>query len=164
MTQKWRYDTIWPMRLKCQLSGPYEKETSSCFESATCRGIFSRGHYGSVQLLSRVQLFETLWTAACQASLSITNSWSPPKPMSIESVMPSNHLILCCPLLLLPSIFPSIRVFSNESALHIRWPKYWSFSFTISPSSEHSGLISLRMDWLDLAVQGTLSSLLQHHS
>ena len=99
------------------------------------------------------------------ASLSITNSRSPPKPMSIKSVMPSNHLILCCPLLPLPSIFPSIRVFSNESSLCIRWLKYWSFSFNISPSNEHSGLISFRMDWLDiLAVQGTLKSLLQHHS
>ena len=97
--------------------------------------------------------------------MSITNSWSPPKPMSIESVMPSNHLILCHPLLLLPSIFPSIRVFSNESALRIRWPKYWSFSFSISPSNEHPGLISFRMGWLDLlAVQGTLKHLLQHHS
>ena len=102
---------------------------------------------------------------ARQASLSITNSWSPPKPMSIESMMPYNHLILCHPLLLLPSAFPSIRVFSNESALHIRWPEYWSFSFNISPSNEHPGLISFRMDWLDLlAVQGTLKSLLQHHS
>ena len=123
-------------------------------------------HYiSSVQSLSRVQLFATPWTAARQTSLSITNSQSPPKPMSIEQVMPSNHLILCHPLLLLPSIFPSIRVFSNESALRIRWPKYWSFSFNISPSSEHLGLISFRMDWLDLfAVQGTLKSLLQHHS
>ena len=104
-------------------------------------------------------------SAARQASLSITNSRSPPKPMSIESVMPSNHLILCRPLLLLPSIFPSIRVFSNESALHIRWPKYWSFSFNISPSNGHPGLISFRMDWLHLlVVQGTLKSLLQHHS
>ena len=119
----------------------------------------------SVQSLNRVQLFVTPWTTACQASLSITKLWSPPKPMSIESVMPSNHLILCRPLLLLPSIFPSIRVFSNESALSIRWPKYWSFSFNISPSNEHSGLISFRMDWLDLlAVQGTLKSPLQHHS
>ena len=119
----------------------------------------------SVQLLSHVRLFQTQWTEACQASLSITNSWSPPKPLSIESVMPSNHLILCPPLLLLPSIFPSIRVFSNESALHIRWPKYWSFSFNISPSNEHSGLISFRMDWLDLlVVQGTRKSCLQHHS
>ena len=104
-------------------------------------------------------------TAACQASLSITSSRSPPKPMSIESVMPSNHLILCHPLLLPPSIFPSIRVFSNESVLCIRWPKYWSFSFNISPSNEHSGLITFRMDWLDLlSVQETLKSLLQHHS
>ena len=107
----------------------------------------------------------TPWTAAGQASLSITNSWSLLKLMSIESVMPSNHLILCPPLLLLPSIFSSIRVFSNESLLHIRWPNYWSFSFSISPSNEYSGLISFRMDWLDLlAVQGTLKSLLQHHS
>ena len=121
--------------------------------------------YSSVQSLSCVRLFATPWTAAHQASLSITNSQSLPKLMSIESVMPSNHLILCCPLLLLPSIFPSIRVFSNESALRIRWPKYWSFSFNISPSNEHPGLISFRMDGLDLlAVQGTLKSLLQHHS
>ena len=116
-------------------------------------------------VFSRVRLFVTPWTTACQASLSITNSWSPPKPMSIESVMPSNHLILCRPHLLLPSIFPSIRDFSNESALRIRWPKYWSFSLNINPSNEHTGLISFRMDWLDLlAVQGTLKSLLQHHS
>ena len=115
-----------------------------------------------VQSLSRVQLFATSWTAARQASLSITNFHSLLKLMSIESVMPSNHLILCCPLLFLPSIFPSIRVYSNESALHMRWPKYWSFSFSISPSNEHPGLISFRMDWLDLlAVQGTLKSLLQ---
>ena len=121
--------------------------------------------FGSVQLLSRVRLFATPWTAARQASLSITNSRSLPKPMSFESVMPSNHLILCRPLLLLPSIFPSIRVFFNESALHIRWSKYWNFRFNISPSSEYSGLISFRMDWLDLlVVQGTLKSLLQHHS
>ena len=130
-------------------------------------GIFFTHQFSSVQLLSCVQLFATPWTTACQASLSITSFWSSPKPMSIESVMPSNHLILCPPLLLLPSIFPSIfpsiRVFSNESTLHIRWPKYWSFS--ISPSKEHPGLISFRMDWLDvLAVQGTLKSLLQHHS
>ena len=119
--------------------------------------------FSSVQSLSHVQLFVTPRTAACQASLSITNSRSPPKPMSIESVMPSNHLIFCRPLLLLPSIFPRIRIFSNESALHIKWPKDWSFS--ISPSNEYSGLISFRMDWLDLlAVQGTLKSLLQHHS
>ena len=121
--------------------------------------------FGSVQLLSHVWIFVTPWTAVHQASLSITNSWSPPKPMSIVSVGPSNHLILCHPLLLLPSIPPSIRVFSNESALHMRWPKYWSFSFSISPSNEHPGLISFRMDWLDLlAVQGTLKSILQHHS
>ena len=107
----------------------------------------------------------TPWTAARQASLSITNSWSSPKLISIESGMPSNHLIPCCPLLLLPSIFPNIRVSSNESSLHIRWPKYWSFSFNISPSNEHPGLISFRMDQLDLlAVQGTLKSLLQHRS
>ena len=123
------------------------------------------GKFSSVQLLSCVQLFATPWTAARQASLSITNSWSLPKLMSVESVMPSNHLILCCPLLLPPSIFPSIRVFSNELVLRIRWPKFQSLSFSISPSSEHSGLISFRMDWLDLlAVQGTLKSLLQHHS
>ena len=119
----------------------------------------------SVQSLSSVWLFATPWTAARQASLSITNSWSPPKAMSIELVMPSNHLILCQPFLPLPSIFPSIRVFSNESALCIRWPKYWSLSFSISPSNEHPGLVCFRMDWLDLlAVQGTLKSLLQHHS
>ena len=121
--------------------------------------------FSSVQSLSRVQHFATPWTTARQASLSITNSQSLHKFMSIESVMPSNHLILCHPLLLLPSIFPSSRVFPNESALRIRWPKYWSFSFNISPSNEHPGLISFRMDWLDLlAVQGTLKSLLPHHS
>ena len=121
--------------------------------------------FSSVQLLSHVQLFATPWTAAHQTSLLITKSRSLLKLMSIASVMPSNHLILCCPLLLPPSIFPSIRVFSNESALCIRWPKYWSFSFNISPSNEYSGLISFRMDWLDLlAVQGSLKSLLQHHS
>ena len=121
--------------------------------------------FSSVQALSCVQLFATPWTAAPQASLSITNSWRPPKPMSIKSMMPSNHLILCHTLFLLPSIFPSIRVFSNESVLHIRCPKYWTFSFNISPSNEYSGLISFRMNWLDLlAEQGTLKSLLQHHS
>ena len=115
--------------------------------------------FSSVQSLSRVRLFVTPWTTAHQASLSITNSRSLPKPMSIESVMPSNHLILCHPLLLLPSIFPSIRVFSNDSAFHIRWPKYWSFSFNIRPPNEHPGLISFRMDWLDLlAVQGILKN------
>ena len=119
----------------------------------------------SFQLLSHIQLFATPWTTAPQASLSITNSWSLLKLMSIGSVMPSNHLILCCPLLLLPSIFPSIRVFSNESVLHIRWPKYWSFSFSIRPPNEYSGLISFRIDCFDLlAVQGTLKSLLQHHN
>ena len=119
----------------------------------------------SVQSLSCIRLFATPWTAARQASLSITNSRSIFKLMSIESVMPSNHLILCHPLLLPPSIFPSIRVFFNESVLRIRWPKYWSFSYSISPFNEYSGLISFRMDWLDLlAVQGTLKSLLQHHS
>ena len=132
------------------------KQTSLC----TCHFQFS-----SVQSLSRVRLFATPWTAARQVSLSITNFQSPPKPMSIESVMPSIHLIRCRPLLLLPSIFPSIRVFSNESARCMRWPKYWSFSFSISPSNEHPGLVSFRIDWLDLlAVQGTLKSLLQHHS
>jgi len=135
--------------------------TTGWFSTAEPPG---KPQFSSVQLLSRVRLFATPWTAACQASLSITNSQSLLKLMSTESVMPSNHLILCHPLLL-PSIFPSIRVFSNESALRIRWPKYWSFSFNISPSNEHSGLVSFRVDWLDLlAVQGTLKSLLQHHS
>ena len=121
--------------------------------------------FSSVQSLSCVRLFMTPWTAACQGSPSITNFQSLLKLMSIESVMPCSHFILCHPLLLLPSIFPSIRVFSNELVLRIRWPKYWSFSFSISPSNEYSGLISFRMDWLDLlAVQGTLKSLLQHHS
>ena len=121
--------------------------------------------FSSIQWLSRVRLFATPWTTACQASLSMTNSRSSPRLTSIESVMPSSHLILCRPLLLLPPIPPSIRVFSNEPALHMRLPKYWSFSFSISPSNEHPGLISFRMDLLDLlAVQGTLKSLLQHHS
>ena len=111
-----------------------------------------------------VQLFATPWTAALQVSLSIANSWSLLKLMSIELVMPSNHLILCCPILLLPSVFSSIKVFSNESALYIRWPKYWSFSFSISPFSEYSGLISFRIAWLELAVQGTLKSVFQYHS
>ena len=119
----------------------------------------------SVQLFSHVRLFATPWTAACQASLSITNSRSLLKLMSIESVMPSNHLILCCPLLLLTPGFPSIKVFSNESVLHIRWPKYWSFSFSLSLSNEYPGLISFRIDCFDfLAVQGTLKNLLQYHS
>ena len=121
--------------------------------------------FSSVQSLSRVQLFVTPWTAARQAFLSITNSWSLLKLMSIKLVILSSHLILCCPLLLLPSVFPSMRVFPSESVLCIGWPKYWSFSFSISPSNEYSRLISFRMDWLDLlAVQGTLKSLLQHHS
>ena len=119
----------------------------------------------SVQLFSHVWLFAAPWTVAHQASLFFTISWSLLKLMFIELVMPSNHLIICCPLLLSPSIFPSISVFSNESVLHIRWPNYWSFSFSISPSNKYLGLISFRMDWLDLlAVQGTLKSLLQHHS
>ena len=119
--------------------------------------------FSSVQSLSHVRLFATPWTAACQASLSITNSWI--LPNSCPSLLPSNHPILCRPLLLLPSVFPSIRVSSKESVLHFRWPKYWSFSFSISPSNEYSGLISFRIDWFDLlAVQGTFKSLLQHHS
>ena len=133
-------------------------------EDVTILNIYVANQFSSVQFLSHVQLFATPWTAACQTSLSITNLQSLPRLMSIESVMPSNHLILRCPLLP-PSIFPSIRVFSNESFLHIRWSKYWSFSFNISPSNELSGLISLRMDGLDLlAVQGALKILLQHHS
>ena len=123
--------------------------------------------FSSVQFRGSVRSNSLLWpwTAVCQAFLSITNSWSLLKLMSIESVMPSNHLSLCCPLLLPPSIFPSIRVFSTESVLHFRWPKYWSFSFGISPSNEYSGLISFRIDWFDLLeVQGTLKSLFQHHS
>ena len=121
--------------------------------------------FKSVQSLSRVRLFAAPWTVTQQASLAVTNSWSLLQLMSSASVMPSNHLILCCPFLLLPSIFPSIRVFSSESVLHIRGPKYWSFSFSISPSNTYSGLISFRMDWFDLlSVQGTLKGLLQHHS
>ena len=124
------------------------------------RRVVEDNQFSSGRSLSSVWLFETLWTAALQASLSITSSWSPPKPISVESVMPSNHFILCCLLILLPSIFPSIRVFSNESVLHIRWPKYWSFSFSISPSNENSEMISFRNDWLDpLAVQGILKRL-----
>ena len=126
--------------------------------------IYTSVQFSSVQSLSHIRLFATPWTTAHRASLSTTNSWSLLKLMSVELVMPSNHLILCHSLLL-PSIFPSTRVFSSESILHIRWPKYWSFSFSISPSKEHPGLISFRMDWLDLfAVLGTLKSLLQHHS
>ena len=127
-------------------------------------GYYTSVQFSSVQSLSHVQFLVTSWTAARQASLSITGSWSLLKLMSFQSVMPSNYHILCHPLLL-PSVFPSIRVFSNESTIRIRWQKYWSFSFSISPSNEYSGLISFRMDWLDLlAVQGTLKSLLQHHS
>ena len=138
---------------------------TSCELWDVCLNVAFAFQVSSVQSLSRVWLFATPWTTAGQASLFITNSWSPPKPMSFEPVVPSNHLIFCCPLLLLPSIFPSIRVFTNESVLHIRWPKYWSFSFNISPSNEHPGLISFRMDWLALlALQGTIKSLLQHHS
>ena len=135
-------------------------------EPGCCLFIFDEQvHFTSVQSLSHVRLFITPWTAACQASLSITNSWKLLKLMSIELVTPSSHLILYRPLLLLPSICPSIRVFSNEAVLHIRWPKYWSFSFNISPSTGYLGLISFRMNWLDpLAVQGTLKSLFQHHS
>ena len=129
------------------------------------QNLFKYHSISSVQSLSHVRLFATPWIEARQASLSITNSQSLPKLMSIESLMPFNHLTLCCHLLLLPPIPPSIRVFSSESTLHMRWSKYWSFSFSISPSNEHPGLISFRMDWLDLlAVPGTLKSLLQHHS
>ena len=124
----------------------------------------SESKFSSVQSLSCVRLFVTPWNPAQQASLSTTNSWGLPKLMSIESVMPSSHLIVCRPLLLLPPIPPSIRVFSNELTLRMKWLKYWNFSFSISPSNEHPGLISFRMDLLDLAVQGTLKSLLQHHS
>ena len=149
----------------CKCTRPLKQESiwfPICFSHVA---FFFTHQFSSVQSLSCVQLFATPWTTACRVSLSITSSWSSLKPMSIESVMPSDHLILCRPLLLLSSIFPSIRVFSNESALHIRWPKYWSFSFNISPSNIHPGLISFRMDWLDLlAVQRTLKSLLQHHS
>ena len=147
--------------LKTCLCSAFEVQSLICINEiyhTTC-------YFSSVQSLSHVWLFATPWTAACQPSLSIADSRSLPKLMSIKLVMTSNHLIFCCPLSLTPSIFPSIRVFFNESVLRIRWPKYWSFSFSIGPSSEHSGLISFRMDWLDLlAVQGTLKSLLQHHS
>ena len=144
------YDLFRVMDVEKKTQIPGGKRKGINWETGT--DIFT---FSSVQSLSHVQLFVNPWTTACQASLSITNSKSPPKPISIESVMPSNHLILCHPLLLLPSIIPSIRVFSNESALRIRWPKYWSFNFNISPSNEHPGLISFKMDWLDLlAVQG----------
>ena len=170
-------NSLWPHGLQstrplCPWDSPGKKNGVGChflLQSMPC-GIWLQKGQGiyeisSVQSLSHVRLFETLWIAAHQASLSFTNSRSLLKFMSVESVMPSSHLILCCPLLLLPSIFPSIRVFSSEPILHIRWPKYCSFSFNINPSNEHPGLISFRMDWLDLlAVQGTLKSLLQHHS
>ena len=163
---------------RCKLLLPFPRHTASSNwptlqgrqEHHFCRKTapeldLGKGQFSSVQLLSHVQLFAILGISACQASLSTTNSQSLLKLMSIELVMPSSHLILCRPLLLLPSIFPSIRDFSNESALRIRWPKYWSFSFSISPSNEHPGLISFKMDWLDLlAVQRTLKSLLQHRS
>ena len=139
------------------LSGRYQGPVLLCF--------IVRIYFLDVQSLSHVRLFATPWTVARQVSLSITNAWSLLKLMSIESVMPSNHLILCCPLLLLPSIFSSIRVFSNELAVCIRWPKDWSLSFSISPSNEYPWLVSFRIDWFDLlAVQGTLKTLLQHHS
>ena len=157
---------------------PWGRRKSDSTEQLSTKALLSHSYQGitirvsgfysmvsSIQSLSRVWLFATPWTAARQASLSITKCQSLLKLMSIESVMPSNHLILCCPLLLPPSILPSIRVFSNESVLCIRWPKYWNFSLNISPSNEYSGLIFFRMDWLELlAVQGTLKSLLQHHS
>ena len=156
----WTKDTKKPKNPTTKKPGCQEQKQSTAHASCMQHHQFS-----SVHLFSQVWLFATPWTAARQASLSITNSRSLLKLMSISLVMPSNHLILCRPLLLLPSIFPGIRVFSSESALHIRWPKYWSFSFGISPSNEYSGLISFRIDWFDLlADHGTLKSLLQHHS
>ena len=155
LSPKWYYPFAFQWLWNCSKSQIHPK-TMICFPSV---------QFSSVQLFSHVRLFATPWIAARQASLSITNSRSSLRLTSIESVMPSTHLILGCPLLLLPPIPPSITVFSNESTLHMRWPKYWSFSFTIIPSKEIPGLISFRMDWLDLlAVQGTLKSLLQHHS
>ena len=177
--------TVWKHKFfRAQLSLWYDSHIHSWLlenHSFDYMDLCWQSNVSSVQSLSRVRLFVTPWTTARlpvhhqlpetsqrpdgQASLSITNSQRPPKPMSIKSVMPSNHLILCRPLLLLPSTFPSIRVFSNELALRIRWPKNWSFSFSISPSNEHPGLISCRMDWLNLlAVQGTLKSFIQYHS
>ena len=142
-----------------------KKKKDCCSCKSLCLKVVWCEPISLLQSFIHVRLFVTPWTAAYRASLSITTSWSPLKLMTIESVMPSNHLILCRPLFLLPPIPPSIRFFSNESTLRMRWPKYWSFSFKISPSKEHPGLISFRMDWLDLlAVQGTLRSLLQHHS
>ena len=159
--QKWFHFSLQKLIFDCQPCMLQPCMPYSVINSST----YAADMLSSVQLLRRVWFFVTPWTASCQASLSISKSWSLPKFMSIESVMPSNHLILCHPLLLLPSIFPSIRVFSNESALRISWPEYWSFSFNISPSNEHPGLIFFRMDWVDLfAVQRTLKSLLQHHS
>ena len=155
---------LWYARLLCPSLSPRVCSNSCplsqwCYLTISSTTVPFSFQFSSLQSLSCVWLFATPWTAACQASLSITNCRSPPKLISIESVMLSNHLILCYPLLLLPSIFPSIRVFSNESALRIRWPKYWSFSFNISPSNEYSGLISFRMDWLDLlAVQDSQES------
>ena len=177
--KRWEYQTTWPaswetyMQVrKQQLELDMEQQTGSKSGKDYIKAVYCHPAYltymqiqfSSVHSLSHVRLFETPWTAARQASLSTTNSWSPPKPMSIELVMPSNHLTLCRSRLL-PSIFPSIRVFSNESALRIRWPKNWSFSLNISLSNEYPGLISFRMNWLELlAVQGTLKSLLQNHS
>ena len=164
-----KYWSELPVPTPGDLSNPEIKPTSLASHGLT--GTFFtisatwEGQFSSVQSLSRVWLFAAPWTAGLQGSLSITNSWSLLKLMSIVSVMSSSQLILCCPLLLPPLIIPNLRVFSNESVLRIRWPKYWSFSFSISPSNEYSGLISFRMDWLDLlTVQGTLKSLLQHHS
>ena len=151
-------------KINLSIQSPQYKDTGEN-QNLKFRLFFFQFSSVSVQLLSHVWLFATPWIAARQASLSITNSWSSLRLTPIESVMPSNHLILCCSLLLLPPIPPSLRVFPNESTLHMRWPKYWSFNFNISPSKEILGLISFRMDWLDLlAVQGTLKSALQHHS
>ena len=148
--------------IPCRIQNTLSKSIVTSMKNSQ---VLLKQRFSSVQLLSCVRLFATPWIAALQPSPSITNTWSSPKRISIESVMPSSHLILCCPLLLLPPIPPSIRVFSNESTLRMRWPKYWSFSFSISPSKEYPGLISFRIDWLDLlAVQGTLKSLLQHRS
>ena len=156
--------TVYSLAQQCPVQRPAAMKIFSLLSSVIAVSHYSV-HFSSVQSLSRVRLFATPWIAARQASLSITNSQSLPKLMSIKSVMPSSHLILCWPLLLLLPIPSSISVFSNESTLHMRWPKYWSFSFSSSPSNEHPGLISFRMAWLDLlAVQGTLKSLLQHHS
>ena len=161
-------ETAWPLLAMGSWEPVRDRHPSTqdpWFGEGSTRWIPVPPPFLSVQSLSRVRLFATPWTAARQASLSITNSWSLLKPMFIKSVMPSSYLILCHPLLLLPPIPPSIRVFSNKSTLRIRWPNYWSFSFSISPSNEHPGLISFRMDWLNLlAVQGTFKSLFQHHS